>query len=92
MSWTATIPSHAQTGGHTTDDIIPYLDSNRVSARREAAVCLASIAAESPSDAVDAVPGLATIVEDNAGGQQSAVYALSYDDVSEESTTNSNGR
>jgi HEAT repeat protein len=59
-----------------TDDIIPYLDSNRVSARREDAVCLAAIAAESPNDAVDAVPGLATIVEDSADGQQSAIYAL----------------
>ncbi|MDB2276783.1 hypothetical protein PM022_20145, partial [Halorubrum ezzemoulense] len=42
-------------------DIIPYLYSRIVSVRREATRCLATIAADCPEDAVDAVPALATI-------------------------------
>lgn len=60
-----------------TDEIVPHLDAATVTARREAAKCMAAIAEEYPSDAVDAVPGLATIVEEEADGRNHAVYALS---------------
>jgi len=60
-----------------TDELVPYLQSNIVSVRREATRCIAAIAEEDPDDAVDAVPALATIVEDDADGLQYAVYALS---------------
>ena len=60
-----------------TDEFVPYLQSDVVSVRREATRCIAAIADEYPDDAVDAVPALATIVEDNADGLQYAVYALS---------------
>jgi HEAT repeat protein len=60
-----------------TDELVPYLQSNIVSVRREATRCIAAIAEEDPDDAVDAVPALATIVEDDADGFQYAVYALS---------------
>lgn len=56
--------------------VTPYLDSNRVSARREAAACIAHIASADPSDAVDAVPGLATVIQDDADGTRDAVAAL----------------
>jgi len=59
-----------------TDELVPYLQSNIVSVRREATRCIAAIAEEDPDD-VDAVPALATIVEDDADGLQYAVYALS---------------
>ena len=58
-------------------DLIPYLESRIVSARREATRCIAIIAAECPEDAVDAVPALATIVENEADAVPHAVYALS---------------
>ncbi|MFB6252707.1 MAG: HEAT repeat domain-containing protein, partial [Halobellus sp.] len=60
-----------------TDELVPYLQSNIVSVRREATRCIAAIAEEDPEDAVDAVPSLATIIEDDADGLQYAVYALS---------------
>ena len=60
-----------------TDDLVPYLDSNLVSVRREATRCLAAIAGGFPDDAVDAVPALARVIEDGADGRQYAVYALS---------------
>ena len=59
------------------DDLIPYLDSNIVSVRREATRCVATIAAEDPDDVVDAVPTLTTIIEDEADALPYAVYALS---------------
>jgi HEAT repeat protein len=59
------------------DELVPFLQSNSISVRREAARCIATIAEEDPDDAVDAVPALATIVEDDADGLQYAVYALS---------------
>jgi len=59
-----------------TSDIVQYLESNLVSVRREAAACIAHIAAADPSDAVDAVPGLAAVVEDDADGTNDAVAAL----------------
>ncbi|MDS0258704.1 HEAT repeat domain-containing protein [Haloarcula sp. S1CR25-12] len=59
-----------------TGEITPYLDSNRVAARREAAACIAHIATADPSEAVDAVPGLATVIEDDADGTHDAVAAL----------------
>jgi HEAT repeat protein len=58
-------------------DIIPYLESRIVSARREATRCIAIIASECPEDAVDAVPALAMIIEDEADAVPYAVYALS---------------
>jgi len=59
------------------DELIPALSSNIVSVRREATRCVATIAAECPDDAVDAVPALATIIEDEADVLPHAVYALS---------------
>jgi HEAT repeat protein len=58
-------------------DIIPYLNSRIVSVRREATRCIATTAAECPEDAVDAVPALATIIEDESDALPYAVYALS---------------
>ena len=60
-----------------TAELIPYLNSNIVSVQLEATRCIAAIADEHPDDAVDAVPALAMIVEDDIGGLQYAVYALS---------------
>ena len=57
-------------------DIRPYLDSYRIATRREAAACLAAIATKYPTDIVNAVPELVSIIEDEADGQQAAVYAL----------------
>lgn len=59
------------------DELVQYLHSDVVSVRREATRCVAAIADESPDDAVDAVPALATIVEDEVDALQYAVYALS---------------
>lgn len=59
------------------DDIIPYLSSNIVSARREATKCVALIATEHPEDVVDAVLELAKVIEDDANGKTYAVAALS---------------
>ncbi|HKL30261.1 MAG TPA: hypothetical protein VJ898_13465, partial [Natrialbaceae archaeon] len=56
--------------------IIPYLDGASVRVRREAAHCLANVAAEFPEDVIDAVPGLATVVEDGIPGQTHAVYVF----------------
>jgi len=61
-----------------TNEITPYLNSNRISARREATACVSHIASADPGDAVDAVPGLATIIEDGADGIQDAMTALAY--------------
>ena len=58
------------------DVISPYLVDGSGPARREAARCLAEIAENEPEDAVDAVPALATVVEDEARGQAHALYAL----------------
>ncbi|WP_435348524.1 HEAT repeat domain-containing protein [Haloarchaeobius sp. HRN-SO-5] len=62
---------------HLAGELVPYLDSNNVTARREATRCIAAVAEEWPADAVDAVPGLATVVEDDADGLKYALYALS---------------
>lgn len=62
----------------TIGEIIPYLDSERVPARCEAAGCIAAIASEYPSDAVDAVPGLATVLDDDSEGHDAAVAALGH--------------
>lgn len=59
------------------DELVSCLQSDSVAVRREAASCIASIAEESPEDAVDAVPALATIIEDADSGLPHAVYALS---------------
>lgn len=59
------------------DDLWPFLDAANVTVRRQATRCLAAIADESPVDVVDAVPALATIVDDDADGAEYAVYALS---------------
>ncbi|GAA0529162.1 HEAT repeat domain-containing protein [Halorubrum aquaticum] len=59
------------------DELVPYLDSNIIPVQREATRCVATIAAESPDDAVDAVPALATIIEDEGDALPYAVYALS---------------
>jgi hypothetical protein len=59
-----------------TSEITPYIESNLVSARREAAACLKHITSEDPSDAVDAVPKLARVIEDDADGARHAVAAL----------------
>ncbi|MDB2250000.1 HEAT repeat domain-containing protein [Halorubrum ezzemoulense] len=59
------------------DDLVPCLDSNIVSIRREATRCVATIAAEYPDDVVDAVPTLTPIIEDEADALPYAVYALS---------------
>ncbi|WP_144927840.1 HEAT repeat domain-containing protein [Halorubrum salsamenti] len=59
------------------DDIVPYLDSNILSVRREATRCVATIANECPEDAVDAIPALTAIIEDEANSLPHAVYALS---------------
>ena len=60
-----------------TAELVPYLQSDVDSVRREATRCIAAIADDYPDNAVDAVPALATIVEDDADGLQYAVYALS---------------
>jgi hypothetical protein len=62
----------------TVGEIIPYLDSERVPARCEAAGCIAAIASEYPSDAVDAVPGLATVLDNDSEGHDAAVAALGH--------------
>ena len=59
------------------DDLVPYLQSNIISVRRETTRCIAAVAEEYPDEVVDAVPLLASIVEDDADGYQYAVYALS---------------
>lgn len=64
------------------DDILPYLTSNNVTARREATKCTAAIADEYPGDVVGAARDLATIVVDDADGQGHAIVALSH--ISEE--------
>jgi hypothetical protein len=58
-------------------EITPYLTSDGAPAHREAARCLAAVAGAAPEDVVDAVPALATVLEDEAPGQEYAVYALS---------------
>ena len=58
-------------------EIIASLDSSDPSVRRESVKCLAAIADEHPDDALDAVPLLATVVEDGVDGDRYAVYALS---------------
>lgn len=60
----------------TVDVIIPYLRSNQSGSRREAAKCLAAIVEEDPSDGLDAISSLRTIIEDGSAGQNSAVLAL----------------
>jgi len=57
--------------------ISPYLESNIVTAKREAARCMALIAGDYPGDVVDAVSELAQIIRDEADGQDAAVEALS---------------
>lgn len=56
--------------------LVPYLDGPSVRVRREAAHCLANVAAEFPEDVTDAVPGLATVVEDGIPGGTHAVYVF----------------
>ena len=56
--------------------IVPYLDRPSGRVRREAAHCLANVAAEYPEDVTDAVPGLETLVEDGLPGQTHAVYVF----------------
>lgn len=58
------------------DVIRQYLDSKNVAVRKEATRCIAMIAERFPEDAIDAVPLLATSIEDEAPGQRHAVYAL----------------
>jgi HEAT repeat protein len=57
--------------------IVPYLDTPSSEVRREAAHILSNVAAEFPEDVTDAVPGLATIVEEGHPGQTHAVYVFS---------------
>lgn len=58
------------------DAIVPYLGSDEDVERVEAARCVMEVAEEDPTDAVDAVPALATLVEDGGPGQEYAVYTL----------------
>jgi HEAT repeat protein len=58
------------------DAITPYLGSEEDVERVEAARCMMEVAEEEPPDVVDAVPMLATIVEDQEAGQEYAVYTL----------------
>jgi len=59
------------------DEIHSELASTNDTVRKKAAQCVAEIAVEHPEDCVDAVPLLATIVEDTPEGAQYAVFALS---------------
>ncbi|MEF8825306.1 MAG: HEAT repeat domain-containing protein [Halapricum sp.] len=58
------------------DAIKPYLDATEDSTRREAVRCLAAIAETYPDDVVAAVPELATIIDEGAAGEESAIVAL----------------
>ena len=58
------------------DGIIPYLSATDTVTRRTAARCVSELAAHDPEDVVDAVPALATVLEDGAEGRRYATYAL----------------
>jgi HEAT repeat protein len=59
------------------DEIRPYLAANDATTRSEATQCIAALAEEYPTDVIDAVPALATILEDGTDGHRYAVYTLS---------------
>lgn len=58
------------------DEITPYLNATNVTARREAATCLTTIAKSQPRDVVAAMPTLITLVRDRAKSWEAAVKAL----------------
>jgi len=60
-----------------TDDLRTYLHATDETSQREATRCIAEVADADPTDAVEAVPGLATVLTDDVTGQSHAVYALS---------------
>ncbi|SDF96061.1 HEAT repeat domain-containing protein [Halorientalis regularis] len=60
-----------------TEEIRTYLGAADDAVRRESVRCIAAIADGDPADAVDAVPALATVIEDQADGLPYAVYTLS---------------
>jgi HEAT repeat protein len=58
------------------DNVTPYLQADDDQRRRSAARILSEIATQDPSDVVDAVPSLSTVVADYGPGFVHAVFAL----------------
>lgn len=61
---------------HFVGEITPSLDAEDDACRAAAAECVSHVAAHDPVDVVDAVPALATLVEDRAEGVGHALFGL----------------